>query len=150
MIELYVIDCALPALVDDSMASLQGYRWRLFKDGYVGRKAKGKRIYLHHVVLPGKRYPQFVRDHINRDKMDNQSSNLRWIPMTVSPQNRGAAKRNKLGLRGVMPIGQRYRATVTIDGVVHRFGMFDDPHHAHAIVSEFRNKNMPFAIESGP
>lgn len=51
---------------------------------------------------------------------------------------------------GVMPIGQRYRATVTIDGVVHRFGMFDDPHHAHAIVSEFRNKNMPFAIESGP
>lgn len=78
MIELTVVGANAPALVDDCWAHLIGYRWRLCKGGYVYRKVHGKRIYLHHIVVPGKRWPEFVRDHINRDKMDNRAENLRW------------------------------------------------------------------------
>src|SRR4051794_32368164 len=127
MIELTVIGANRPALVEDAYSSLTGYRWRLDRDGYVMRKSAGRRIYLHHVVLPGKRYPAFVRDHRNRDKLDNRAANLRWLAIEDSPQNRDACLKNPTGFRGVMRIGSRYRATATVRGVTQRFGMFDDP-----------------------
>lgn len=143
MIELTVNGSDRPALVDDFRTDLVGYRWRLDQHGYVMRKAKGRRIYLHHVILPGKRYPMYLRDHENRDKMDNRSSNLRWLTALESVQNRGPAKRNPLGLRGVRRTGSRYRAVVTVDGITHRFGMFDDPHEADRVLTDFRRRHMP-------
>lgn len=101
MIELTVQGSNEPALVDDCWASLAQYKWKLDKNGYPHRKTKGARIYLHHVVLPGNRYPNFVRDHINRNKLDSRSENLRWITLAENAQNRGACKRNRTGVRGV-------------------------------------------------
>lgn len=145
---LSVVGLNEPALVDDCMAHLAVYRWRLDKQGYVMRKAKGKRIYLHHVVLPGRRYPEFVRDHINRDKLDNRSANLRWLTLQQSAQNKGAYERkHKLGLRGVMPIGSGYRATATLDGRIHRLGTFRYAAEAALAASTWRKEHMPFSVE---
>jgi len=143
--ELHVVGADRPALVDDCWAGLARYRWRLDKDGYVCRRAKGKRIYLHHVVMPGDRYPAFVRDHVSRDKLDNRGANLRWLTLKQSVQNRGACTKNSTGQRGVMKIGARYRATATLNGVVHRFGMFDDPEQAGAVTAAWRQQHMPFS-----
>jgi len=143
MIELTVIGSDRPALVDDCRSDLVGYRWRLDKHGYVMRKAKGRRIYLHHVILPGKRYPTYLRDHENRDKMDNRSSNLRWLTALESVQNRGPAQRNPLGLRGVRRAGSRFRAVATVNGIAHRLGLFDDPHEADRVLTAFRAQHMP-------
>lgn len=145
MIELTVVGSNQPAIVDDCYASLARFRWRMDRDGYVMRKAKGRRIYLHHVVLPGDRYPAFVRDHINRDKMDNRAINLRWLTLAESVQNRNPAARNRTGFRGVMPIGDRYRATACLGGVVYRFGMFDTAEEADAVAASWRAKHMPYA-----
>lgn len=147
MIELPVVGSNRPALVDDCHTSLIGYRWRLDKDGYVMRKAKGRRIYLHHLILPGDRYPEFLRDHQNRDKMDNRSRNLRWLTMSESVQNRGPARRNPLGLRGVRLQGKRYRAVATVNGVTSRIGLFDDPREAHRALKAFRARHMPASAE---
>jgi hypothetical protein len=75
MIELYVAKSDRPALVDDDFPELIGSRWELHRDGYATRKVQNERgvrtrQYLHHLILPGKRYPLFVRDHINRDRLD--------------------------------------------------------------------------------
>lgn len=145
MIELTVVGSNQPALVDDCYAHLAGYRWRLDKDGYVMRKTKGRRIYLHHVVLPGSRYPAFLPDHINRDKLDNRQGNLRWLTHAQSNQNCGPAKRNRTGYRGVIQIGSRFRAVVYLDKVAHRLGMFDTAEDADRAAAEWRSLHMPFA-----
>lgn len=127
---------------------LARYRWRLDKNGYVLRKAKGKRIYLHHIALPGDRYPAFVRDHVNRDKMDNRAANLRWLTREQSAQNKGPYRRkHNLGLRGVIPSDRKYRATVTVNGHVHRLGRFTSPDIAAMAASDLRRRLMPFSHE---
>lgn len=145
MIELTVAGSNRPALVDDCYVHLSRYRWKLDKDGYVARKSHGRWIYLHHIVLPGSRYPAFLRDHVNRDKLDNRTSNLRWLTQAESNQNRSPARRNRTGFRGVMPEGKRYRATARLNGVVHRFGLFDTPEEANAVVAAWRAEHMPYA-----
>jgi hypothetical protein len=145
MIELSVSGANAPSLVDDCWAHLARYAWRLDKDGYVCRKSHGRRIYLHQVVMPGNRYPEFVRDHISRDKMDNRSTNLRWLTLAESAQNKSAYAKNTTGLRGVMPIGRRFRATVRLDGTVHRLGMFDTAEDAGKATEAWRSQHMPFA-----
>ena len=148
MIELTVAGSNRSARVDDQFAHLVGYRWRLDKAGYVLRKAGGRRIYLHHVVLPGDRYPEFVRDHINRDKLDNQLANLRWVTQAENAQNRDPHRNNGTGYRGVMRIGKRYRATVTLNKVIHRLGMFDDPAEAGRAAAELRRTLLPCSAEA--
>jgi hypothetical protein len=147
MIEIPIIGSDRPALVDDDFQWLLRYRWRLDKDGYPFRRHQQNRLPLHHIVLPKTNSPNLVRDHINRDKLDSRRANLRWVTKAQNTQNRSAAKKNTTGLRGVMRIGSRYRATATIDGVIHRFGMFDDPFVAAAILAEWRRTHMPFSSE---
>ena len=148
VIELAVMDSDRPALVDDTFAHLVGYRWRLDKDGYVYRKVHGVRKYLHHMVMPGNRYPDYVRDHRNRDKLDNREGNLRWLTLQESVQNRDACTRNETGFRGVKRIGNRYRATMAIGGVTYRLGMYDDPAAAAAAAADARCRLMPFSPEA--
>lgn len=113
------------------------------------RKAKGRRIYLHHVVLPGKRYPEFLRDHINRNKLDNRSTNLRWLTFNQSAQNKSPYNRqHRLGLRGVTPFGRRYRATVTVAGTVHRLGYFASAYEAAEAAAALRRELMPFSEDA--
>jgi hypothetical protein len=88
------------ALVDDEFQYLSEYRWRLDKKGYVYRKIKDKRIYLHHVVLPNLSYGM-VRDHINRNKLDNRRQNLRIVTKAVNRINCSASSKNGTGDRGV-------------------------------------------------
>lgn len=149
MVELTVVDCDAPALVDDSLAYLVKYRWRLDRCGYVYRKVHGVRLYLHYTVLPGQRYPQFVRDHINRDKLDNRSCNLRWLTHTESAQNRGPyARKHRLGLRGVSPLpGGKFLAGVSRGGKLIRRGVFDCPQAAAAAASSWRREVFPLSFE---
>lgn len=80
------------------------YTWYLNPGGYVVRAGDDKKtnsyVYLHkEVSTPPK---GLWVDHINRDKLDNRSCNLRWATPSQNAQNRVCGKReNKIGLRGV-------------------------------------------------
>jgi hypothetical protein len=66
------------------------YRWYLHKNGYVTRKgySDGKRtiIYLHREIC--KPPDNLWVDHIDRDKLNNRSCNLRWVTPQENAQNR--------------------------------------------------------------
>lgn len=147
MIELTVVGANRPALVDDDMAHLRRYRWRLHKDGYVCRKSHGKRIFHHQVVMPGDRYPEFVRDHINRDKLDNRSANLRWLTLAESVQNRDACRRNVTGFRGVRFDDSKgmFLARVQRNGKAVIREWFESADEAAAFLDARRSAVLPFA-----
>lgn len=146
MAEIEIADSDELAVVDDRYAGLAKYKWRFDKDGYVMRKAKGRRIYLHHVILPGIAGTDMVRDHINRNKLDNRCSNLRWLTRAQSAQNKNPyVRKHRLGLRGVTPVGDKYRATVTVDGFIHRLGNYATAVEAAHAAAAARAILMPFS-----
>lgn len=97
-------------IIDDTpnnrkLAKLRWYWYRepkskkgwLAKRGYVRHMGKNEpTIYLHRIILPNCP-PGHVRDHINRDTLDNRSCNLRIITYKESAANRDV-RRDKVGL----------------------------------------------------
>ena len=89
---------------------LAGFKWSVKKNGYVSRSRlarcdpPGKHtIYLHKEVC--KALTGHWIDHINRDKLDNRSVNLRSVPPKVNANNRTQRKvrsASRSGYRGVV------------------------------------------------
>jgi hypothetical protein len=130
------------ALIDDDNAHLARYTWRTDRYGYVHRKAKGKRYYLHHIVI-GRAPEGSVCDHINRDKLDNRKDNLRHITQAANRQNVPAQARNKSGLRGVQIVGGRFKAYVGRKSL----GFFPSAEEAAQAASTYRREHLPFSTE---
>lgn len=63
-------------------------------------------------------------DHINRDGLDNQVSNLRKISQSQNNYNRSVFKKNKHGVTGVFKNGNRWYAGIRINKVQHSLGSF--------------------------
>ncbi len=90
------------------------YRWILNPMGYVvrsthadeSRKLGGRKyVYLHHMVCWA---PEGMwRDHINRNKLDNRSCNLRPVTPSLSAVNRHQPRLASNGYRGVSPCSSR-------------------------------------------
>jgi hypothetical protein len=117
------------ALVDGDYDGeyLSGFKWHLTAGGYVTRKATpsdatAANIYLHREVC--RPLPGHWIDHINRNKLDNRSINLRSVSPKVSAMNRRQAKRigGKRRYRGVSRCSLN-RFTATFKGT--RIGYFD-------------------------
>lgn len=84
------------ATVDEAdFAEVSKYKWYLNNRGYPTHAfwidGKSKNISLHRFLLGSKEGK--VCDHINRDKLDNQRSNLRFVTNGENMWNRG--NRNK-------------------------------------------------------
>lgn len=93
------------------------YRWYIDHNGYAKTKLPGhkKTTYLHHLVLTNPPAPGMIRDHINRDRLDNRSANLRWVTWKQSAQNRGyhfntpQYRATQSGYRGVTQVRWTYK-----------------------------------------
>lgn len=74
------------AIIDSEMVHLGQLNWSLSGDGYPMTYIKGKLVKLHHLVL-GKPPKGKVTDHINRNKLDNTKSNLRFVTQRENMRN---------------------------------------------------------------
>ena len=75
------------ALVDADMAHLDRYFWTITSNGYaITNPTKSTTpTRMHHLVLP--RREGYIIDHINRDKLDNRRSNLRYATRSQNLHN---------------------------------------------------------------
>lgn len=73
--------------------------WNEDPYGYVRGSINGESIFLHE-FLAGKR-PGLYVDHIDGDKSNNTDENLRVCTASENGYNRGTAKNNKLGIKGI-------------------------------------------------
>lgn len=77
-------------------------------------------------------WPDLV-DHINGDCGDNRIANLRAASVSQNGFNRGAARTNKVGLKGVSqcPMTGRWLAKICSYGDRRFLGRYDSPAEAH-------------------
>lgn len=122
------------AIVDDEDYDfLMRWKWSLgsgyacrtttVKDvGYVG-------ISMHNVVMP--EMEGFEIDHINRNRLDNRKSNLRYCTRSQNCGNKSLKSTNTSGYKGVSRKQNRhcvsYYSCIAKDGHTYHLGCFDNP-----------------------
>ena len=113
-------------LVDDELFDyINQYKWQ-FNTKYASRSVwiNGKKnfLYLHHLILPKKE--GYEIDHINRDRLDNRSKNLRYATSAQNHYNNAPRKDSRSGIKGVQKIGKKWQARIVKDGKTISLGYF--------------------------
>lgn len=109
------------AIVDKEFAYLADDNWSLSHYGYA-RRSRDKEL-LHRVVSPPTE--GLVTDHINGDKLDNRSNNLRHCSQGDNAKNQSIREANTTGYKGVSVHKGKYAARIKSDYKGHYIGLFD-------------------------
>lgn len=118
------------------------------KDGYRNITVKCKRYLAHRLAwfyVHGA-LPTFDLDHINRDRSDNRIANLRKSCDVENGQNKGVAKNNKSGARGVhwCKTYSKWRAGIRVGGKQIDLGRFDTVKEAAQAYAQASKVHHPF------
>ena len=111
---------------DDMYHDLVHYTW--CSDGsYAVTTINRKLVRMHVYVMEkiGVIPKDKVVDHINQDKYDNRTINLRIINKSSNVQNRKTT--NRYGYKGVTMSKGKYTALITVKGEVRNLGWFTSP-----------------------
>ena len=116
-------------IIDDSFSYLAAKCYLDKSNGYWRVKNGRGYEYLHRIVANAK--DGDVVDHINRDKNDNRSENLRIASRSLNNYNKPIE--NKLG-RGIYfdSYGKRFRACISFMGKTLKLGSFSSADDAKA------------------
>lgn len=82
-----------------------------------------------------------IVDHINRDKLDNRRSNLRFVNASESSSN--VKPHSASGFRGVYPYRGRWRAKAKLAGEYYSLGTYDTPEEAAQVSHQWRVEHLP-------
>lgn len=118
---------------DEDFKKVSKYKWHsLTKNlgsSYIKTYINKKTIYLHRFIL--NYFGEFEIDHINRNKLDNQKSNLK---ISTTYDNRQVKNRYKHlssgGYKGVIKNGGLWKAQISIKGKSISLGKFYSPSEA--------------------
>lgn len=101
----------LVVLVDnEDFERVQKFRWRLLShDNYAGtygyskKNGKNELVLMHRLLMQ----PDNMVDHIDRNGLNNQKSNLRLCNMSQNAANRTLSPLNKSGYKGVFKLDEK-------------------------------------------
>lgn len=137
---------AVTLVDDDTFAEVGHLRWSLHSAGYAVRD-RG-RTYLHRVVMGLEPGDSREPDHRDRNRLNNQRSNLRIVTKAQQRQN-SRGRRSRSEHRGVDFEHRtgRWRARVHLQGRTYSLGNWPTEAEAAAAASGARRVLMPFAVE---
>ncbi len=112
---------------DDDYASVAAHRWHAVEIGgtvYAGRKG-ATRVYLHRDIM-GISDRKILVDHKNMNGLDCRRSNLRVATKSQNMANRGPARNNKSGLKGVFfdKARGKWQASIGVQCRVYHLGRY--------------------------
>ena len=76
------------------------YRWNENGAGYLGTTINNESVFAHHLIF-GKPENGFVTDHIDLDRKNCRSSNIRFVTVAENGANAKLSSRNTSGYKGV-------------------------------------------------
>jgi hypothetical protein len=126
--EMKTIQCTKGnvALVDDSdFEAVTKHSWS--GNRYPQASIKRKKVMMHHFIL-GKPPQGMVTDHADRNKFNNQRSNISFV--TRKQNNCNVATRSKSSYRGVCRLRNSWKAGITHEGRQINLGYFEFPFQA--------------------
>ena len=143
------------AIVDDSDFDrlIQMGSWCLSSNGYAVHytKINGQRktLYMHRLIMDAC-YPLQV-DHIDRDRLNNQRSNLRFATRSQNQANKNIQNNNTSAYKGVNWNKGKWEARIRYKRVRVNLGRFSDPLRAalvydaasRLLYNEFAGCNFP-------
>jgi hypothetical protein len=126
------------ALVDDDAGpEITGHKW-CFNGRYAVRfiteNGTRKVLKMHRVIMNAPKGLQI--DHINGNKLDNRSCNLRLCTHAQNSQNRPGKKTNWTGYKGVTAKGKKFVARIKANGKHITIGTFATALEAAAAYNE--------------
>ena len=105
-------------------------------DGYRNVRVDGKGYQEHRLAwfYVNGTWPPGDLDHVNRDRADNRIANLREACDQLNGQNKGIARNNKSGARGVhwCKTHNQWRAVIRVNWKLKHIGRFDTVEEARA------------------
>lgn len=114
------------ALVDDEdFEYLNQWKWYLHSVGYAVRNIPSGQVYMHRLI---NNTPKgLLTDHINRNKLDNQRTNLRTVNKSINAVNTGLRSTNKSGCKGVSwsKLHNKWEAYIWKNSKKYHLGLFE-------------------------
>lgn len=96
-------------LVDDEKFEyLNQFKWHF--DGRYAAIKNNKKLYMHRLIMGSN---VLDIDHIDRNKLNNQKNNLRFIRRSENVRNKYFF--NKTGCKGVAKVGNKYKARIMMN-----------------------------------
>jgi hypothetical protein len=137
---------------DEDWEHVGEYRWCLHNGGYARRGGMkdgvAYTVLLHRQILGLREGDRLQVDHINRDKLDCQRSNLRLADDFYNGQTirqpRGTSQ-----YRGVSwsKRHSKWVAKAMLDRKNHYLGLYESEDEAAAVALAFRKEHMPYALD---
>lgn len=132
-----------PCYVDDvDFESVSKFSW-VSNGGYAKTTfPRGKSLLMHRLILRSTD-KQFVIDHKDRNKLNNQKSNLRLCSRSENQWNSSKRRNNKSGITGVFWNNDKlkWEATVTQFNKRLFLGRFDSKSEAGEVYKNWIKKN---------
>lgn len=106
----------------DKVNKIKDYKWYLSNNGYVGSRTNGKPELLHRVIMNASK-DQMV-DHIDRNRSNNLTTNLRIVNQSQNSMNSSISKRNTSGVTGVWycKLRNNWVAEIFVNGKKYSLG----------------------------
>jgi hypothetical protein len=140
------------ALIDpEDFKRVSEHTWSLHKLGYVYRQirvnGKKKTLYLHREILGLKEGDGLVVDHIDGDRTNNSRSNLRvGKGNSLNCQNVRSRPGSSSEYRGVTKRGDKWEASLKVDGKAHYLGLYEDEMEAARAAQAKRSEVMEWNV----
>lgn len=130
------------AIVDKEFAWLDKYKW-LLSNGYAKTTTERRGITkgMHRFVLGDK--ANYEIDHINNDKLDNRSANLRHCTHHQNTLNQAGKRNNPIGFKGITfhKKAQKFTAQIIYKGSSYYLGLHKTAEEA-AIAYDIKAKEL--------
>lgn len=111
--------------VDDA-DKLMRYSWCVSVQGYAVANIGTRVVKMNRYILGLDECKGKIVDHINRNKLDNRKSNLRFCTLKENARNVTVAKNSKTQVLGVRKTDHgKFNVRIVADGVEHHIGNYD-------------------------
>jgi hypothetical protein len=143
---------ATSKILKANLKGVEGNEYRfvgLYKDGKL-KQYKIHRLVAQHFISN----PENKRnvDHIDRDRFNNNMTNLRWVTLSENQHNKSMHKNNTSGVTGVCwnKAANKWMVAITVNGKPRTIGYFNNLEDAKTAreyaVSQYHGEYAPITI----